>query len=91
MGAMILWLIGSTGGAYFTEWNPLPDEWLPGVYTVQLFVGEEYVGSSRFLVQGEPPTSLPTATPTRTGTPTLASSRTPMPSATPTPTEETAS
>jgi hypothetical protein len=57
---------GATGGSGFTDWNPSPDQWQPGVYTVQLFVGEQYIVNGRFLVQGEPPTSVPSASPSPT-------------------------
>jgi type VI secretion system secreted protein VgrG len=59
---------GGTGGAYFTEWNPAPDQWKPGIYTVQLFVGEQFVLSGRFLVEGAPPTAVVTLTPVATST-----------------------
>jgi hypothetical protein len=81
---------GATGGSGFTDWNPPPDQWLPGIYEVQIFVGEEFVGNGRFLVQGNAPTPIPTFTPTFTKIPTqtlvpsstLTPSRTPLPSAT---------
>jgi hypothetical protein len=83
---------GGTGGVGFTDWNPSPDQWIPGLYEVQNFVGEEFVGNGRFLVQGAPPTPAPTITPTftkiPTHTPTASStptpSKTPLPSDTPT-------
>jgi hypothetical protein len=63
---------GGTGGAYFTEWNPPADQWKPGIYSVQLFVGEEFVVSGRFLVEGVPPTLAVSVTPSvaATATPT---------------------
>jgi type VI secretion system secreted protein VgrG len=66
---------GATGGSGFVDWHPSPDQWAPGIYLVQIFVGEEYVGSGRFLVQGNPPTLTPSATPKST----LAPSATPIP------------
>jgi type VI secretion system secreted protein VgrG len=83
---------GGTGGVGFTDWNPSPDQWVPGLYEVQNFVGEEFVGNGRFLVQGTPPTLAPTITPTFTKIPThtlvpsstITPSRTPPPSGTPT-------
>ncbi len=83
---------GGTGGVGFTDWNPSPDQWVPGLYEVQNFVGEEFVGNGRFLVQGNPPTLAPTITPTFTRIPTHTlsptftptPSKTPLPSATPT-------
>jgi hypothetical protein len=64
---------GGTGGAYFTEWNPPADQWAPGIYTVQLFVGQQFVISGRFLVEGIPPTVVASFTPisTLTVTPSL--------------------
>jgi hypothetical protein len=82
---------GATGGSGFTDWNPPPDKWVPGIYEVQIFVGEEFVGNGRFLVQGNPPTTAPTLTPTFTKIPTNTftpsstptQSKTPLPSTTP--------
>jgi len=76
---------GATGGYGKTDWNPTPDQWLPGIYEVQIFVGEEFVGNGRFLVQGNAPTPIPTFTPTFTKIPThtLTPSLTPTPSRTP--------
>ena len=71
---------GGTGGAGFTDWNPAPDKWVPGIYEVQIFVGLEFVGNGRFLVQGSPPTLAPSVTPTFTRIPT----HTPIPTFTPT-------
>jgi len=75
-----------TGGFGLTDWNPPPDRWIPGVYEVQIFVGEDWKVVGRFLVQGTPPTAAPTLTPTMTKvpTPTLTPSVTPRPSLTPT-------
>lgn len=83
---------GATGGSGFTDWNPPPEQWLPGIYEVQIFVGEVFVGNGRFLVQGNPPTAVPTFTPTFTRIPTNTltpsstptQSKTPLPSTTPT-------
>jgi len=55
---------GGTGGAYFTEWNPPAPEWKTGIYAVQLFVGETFITSGRFLVEGNPPTAIVVKTPT---------------------------
>jgi len=78
---------GGTGGSGFTDWNPSPEQWIPGLFEVQIFVGEEFVGNGRFLVQGNPPTPAPTITPTFTRIPThtLSPSSTPTPSRTPLP------
>jgi hypothetical protein len=87
---------GGTGGAYFTEWNPPADQWRPGIYTVQLFVGQEFVVSGRFLVEGSPPTALPslTSSPTSAATPSLTGQPAPpapvLPSPPPTATGATA-
>jgi type VI secretion system secreted protein VgrG len=71
----------STGGSGYTDWNPDPSEWLPGKYEVQIFSGNYWAGSGRFIVQGDAPTAVATMTPSPTLTPTL----THTPSATSTP------
>ena len=81
-------------GLSFTEWNPSPDKWLPGVYEVQVFAGYELQTIGQFKVRGNPPTLTPiptiTPTPTRTPSPTVTYTNTPSPTATytktPTPT-----
>ncbi|HET9590390.1 MAG TPA: hypothetical protein VFO91_16505 [Anaerolineales bacterium] len=73
---------GETGGFGFTEWEAPASEWLPGVYEVQIFVGLELKVIGQFVVQGDAPTAIPTATPSLTITP----SRTMTPSLTATPT-----
>lgn len=65
---------GGTGGYGFTNCSTPTGGWLPGRYEVQIFVGEVWVQVGAFLVEGNPPTPLPSSTPTRT----------PIPSATPT-------
>ena len=79
---------GGTGGIGYTDWNPEPQLWLPGEYEVQIFVGLAWKISGRFTVEGQPPTPLPSATPslTATPTPTSTSTRTPTATRTPTPT-----
>jgi hypothetical protein len=72
----------STGGYGFTECAPSSDQWKPGEYEVQLFVGQVWNNSGRFLVTGAPPP--PTGTPSPTRTPPATS--TPRPTATITPT-----
>jgi len=76
---------GGTGGIGFSEWNPPPEEWLPGTYTVVLFVGLDRQTSGQFIVDGEPPTPLPTPSPTITLTPesTPTTGETPSPTNTP--------
>jgi hypothetical protein len=78
----------STGGPGFTDWNPPADQWKAGGYSVQIFVGEEWKVIGQFLVQGNPPTPIPslTSTSTQTVTPIPTPSRTATPSNTPTPT-----
>lgn len=77
---------GASGGLGYTDWAPDPSAWKPGIYEVQLYVGLTWKVSGRFVVEGEPPTPIPSATPsptatfTRTNTPT----RTPLPTSTPT-------
>jgi hypothetical protein len=75
---------GATGGSGFTDWNPPASQWVSGVYEVQIFVGLEFVGNGRFLIQGNPPTNTPSVTPTFTKIPTHTSapSITPYPSLT---------
>jgi len=91
---------GGTGGYGFSEWHPKAEEWLPGEYQVQLFLGFDWYQVDFFTVVGNPPPSTatftptpsrtlePTATATRTLTPTpsLTPSNTPIPSVTRTPT-----
>ncbi len=79
---------GGSGGLGFTDWAPDPSEWLPGEYEVQIFVGLQWVISGRFIVEGEPPTPIPspTFTPTQTATFTPTATRTPWPTATRVPT-----
>jgi hypothetical protein len=84
---------GGTGGYGFTEWLPDAEQWLPGIYSVQLFVGMEVESISDFEVQGEPATSsptptasqTPTPTPSKTNTPTVTATHTRVPTATKTP------
>lgn len=85
---------GASGGYGFTDSNIASEEWLPGTYEVQIFVGETWKQSSAFEVVGSPPTPEPTetslATQTPTGSPaatdTLAPTDTPQRTSTPTPT-----
>lgn len=81
---------GGTGGYGYTDWNPSSDQWLPGDYEVQIFIGSEWKQSGRFTVTGSPPSPQPTLSPTTTRTPTRTptlsptptSSRTPLPTVT---------
>ncbi len=78
---------GTTGGYGYTDWNPAPDQWIPGEYQVAIFVGTDLKSVGEFTVQGDLPTAtstpVPTATPTRTLTPTVTLTptitRTPIP------------
>jgi type VI secretion system secreted protein VgrG len=81
---------GGTGGLGFTEWIPDAEEWLPGIYQVQIFVGTEAKVVGEFEVQGEPATSTATptpsqttsSTPSKTSTPTITATHTRQPTAT---------
>ncbi len=72
---------GGTGGYGFADWEPRPDEWLPGNYQVVLFVGTDWKVSGRFILEGDAPTAVPTITPS----PTIMPSPTRTPSVTPSP------
>jgi hypothetical protein len=78
---------GTTGGYGYTDWNPDRSEWLPGTYEVEIFVGMEWKVVGQFVLEGEPPTAIPTATPPATHTPTqtFTPTMTPTPSRTATP------
>jgi len=75
---------GESGGYGFTETKLLPEEWLPGIYEVRIFVGETWKVSGSFEVIGDPFTPTPTITLTPTRTPTLTPTLTPTPTRTPT-------
>jgi len=79
---------GSTGGFGYTQCSPSSDEWLPGEYETQIYVGTTWIVSSRFTVIGEPikPSITPTPTRTATVTGTATSTKTPTPTRTPSPT-----
>jgi type VI secretion system secreted protein VgrG len=74
---------GTTGGYGFTEWEAPAEEWLPGLYEVQIFVGLEWKRVSQFVLEGDAPTRVPTITLSPTRTP----SRTPTSTATRAPTQ----
>ena len=57
---------GEVGGYGFSEWEAPAEEFSPGTYEVQIFVGLEWKVVGQFLLQGDAPTPLPTATPTPT-------------------------
>jgi type VI secretion system secreted protein VgrG len=69
---------GETGGYGFTEWEAPPEEFLPGNYEVQIFVGLEWKVVGQFILQGEAPTAIPTLRPTISSSPAV--SQTPAPS-----------
>lgn len=78
---------GSQGGRGYTDWNPLPFEWLPGIYEVQVYVGLSWKVSGTFTIEGEPPPPPPSSTPSPTVTPTPTVSPTPTSSPTKRPTD----
>jgi hypothetical protein len=73
---------GASAGWGYTDWQPEPHQWLPGEYEVQIFVGLIWIRTDPFTIEGEAPTPLPSATPSRTPLPTA----TPVPTRTPRPT-----
>ncbi len=83
---------GATGGSGYTDWNPPASQWVPAIYSVQIFVGERFVVSGRFLVQGEAPTAASALSLTPSPTTTLATlpAGTPGPLRTSTPTRTVA-
>jgi type VI secretion system secreted protein VgrG len=60
---------GSTGGYAYTECEPSSEQWKPGEYQVQIYVGREWANSGAFSVLGEAPTPTATVSPTYTITP----------------------
>jgi hypothetical protein len=74
---------GGSGGYGYTDCLIPGDEWLPGEYEVQIFLGTQYITGGKFTVTGNAPTSTRTAVPTRTPAPTI----TRIPSATQVPTK----
>lgn len=73
---------GTTGGYGFTEWLPKAEDWLPGLYSVQIFVGTQVKVVGDFEVTGPPVTSSPTPTASNTATLTPTITPTPTPTAT---------
>jgi hypothetical protein len=69
---------GVEGGWGYTDWDPAPGEWKSGEYQIQIFVGEVFKVEGRFIVDGDPlttvsptnpaqiPTNSPQPLPTRT-------------------------
>ncbi|MEJ2413191.1 MAG: hypothetical protein P8Y34_09410 [Anaerolineales bacterium] len=70
---------GGSGGIGYTDWDPSPDLWLPGEYSIQIFLGTDFLVGGNFTVVGEPPTVTVTTTPTVTSTATVTSTTTPAP------------
>jgi hypothetical protein len=60
---------GGTGGYDEAHCTDPIGGWQPGIYEVRIFIGEDWKVVGRFLVQGEPPTALPSLTPTASRTP----------------------
>ncbi|MCJ7569809.1 MAG: hypothetical protein MUO58_20055 [Anaerolineales bacterium] len=56
---------GGTGGYGYTECEP--GVWLPGEYEIQIFLSDTWMVSTRFAIEGDPPT--PTMTPSSTTQP----------------------
>ena len=71
-------------GAGIIEYEQDVDKWLPGVYELQIFVGDQWKASGSFTLAGDPPTFTPTPTPTITNTveptitPTVTSTKIPI-------------
>ncbi|MCW5877073.1 MAG: hypothetical protein KIS85_09385 [Anaerolineales bacterium] len=61
---------GGTGGFGYTQWLPDAEDWLPGVYQVQIFVGTQVKAVGEFEVTGAAVTSTPTPSPSFTASPT---------------------
>ena len=53
---------GDSGGSGFSDWSPRAEEWLPGQYQVQLFVGLDWLRVGNFTVYGVPPPPTSTET-----------------------------
>lgn len=68
---------GETGGYGFTEWEAPPEEFLPGAYEVQIFVGLDWKVVGQFILQGDAPTRAPTLSPTISPSPAV--TQTPSP------------
>lgn len=67
----VVWDI-STGGYNFVTCEPEdPDDWLPGAYELQVFLGSEWFMSEGFVIEGMPltPTATASEVPTATDTP----------------------
>jgi hypothetical protein len=76
---------GGTGGYDEAHCSNPAGGWQPGIYETQIFVGEDWKVVGRFLVQGNPPTVIPSSTLTPSRTPTLTPTPTPSPTPSHTP------
>ncbi len=59
--------IWSTGGAGYSDacnGKLTADQWLPGEYEVQIFIGQTFKTSGRFTITGNKPAATPSLTPT---------------------------
>ncbi len=80
-----------TSGIGVSGWERPSQDWLPGNYEVQVFVGTGWRVSGTYSVEGEPPTITPTATLIPTAIPSNTPSRTPVPTSTSLPTSTSTS
>ena len=62
---------GASGGFGYTDSKLTTDQWQPGTYEVQLFVGETWKATGLFRITGTPPTPAATITTTNTITPSV--------------------
>jgi hypothetical protein len=76
---------GNTGGYGYAERIAAPDQWQPGEYEVQIFVGLDWKSANRFVVEGNAPTSTATKAPSATITETPTNPPTLSPTITKTP------
>jgi hypothetical protein len=60
---------GGTGGIGYTDWEASPENWLPGEYSVHIFVGLAWKVSGQFTVEGDLPTPEISLTPSPTAGP----------------------
>jgi type VI secretion system secreted protein VgrG len=70
---------GEVGGYGFTEWEAPAEEFLPGTYEIQIFVGLEWKVVGQFLLQGDAPTPVPTPSLTPSPSPTATATDIPSP------------
>jgi type VI secretion system secreted protein VgrG len=64
------WNGGSGGSGYSDACNTqlTPDQWLPGNWEVQIFVGQTWKSSGKFIILGNAPTANASMSPTSTAT-----------------------